>query len=268
MMHFLKEVLAAWPYWAPVLTFLIGISFGRFSQQEESRGQLCRLTAQIDIPSQWRKGVVCVPLDGKALDKPAMSKAGLLIRSSPAVHGSGVCISSDGVILTNAHVVGEETVVEVEDSKGSYLGKVIKRCTKRDVALIRVSSRTCIIAEVAPDLPAVGDDLYVSGTPWSTENKSMLTRGVVSKLASHEDLPYIFTDAAMAPGNSGGPVFNSLGKLVGLTVAVQLTPDYGFSHIGLVIPIQEALKAMQIESRTAADRGLSAKPEKEAACSR
>lgn len=266
MISFVEKILAAWPYWLPVLTFFIGISFGRFSQQEESRKQLCRLTEQIDIPEEWREGVVNVPLDGKALDKPAMSKAGLLIRSSDG-HGSGVCISSDGLILTNAHVVGQETVVEVEDSKYSYLGRVIKRCDKRDVALVRVCGRTSVVAEVADNCPAVGDDLYVSGAPWDPENKSMLTRGVVSKLANSEGLPHIFTDAAIGRGNSGGPVFNSHGQLVGITVAIQ-TSDGAPTQIGLVIPIHEALKAMKIESRTVGNRGPLAKPKKEIACSR
>jgi S1-C subfamily serine protease len=266
MIGFVKDILAAWPYWLPVLTFFIGILFGQFGQQEESRKQLYRLTEQIDIPDQWREGVVDVRLDGKALDKPAMSNAGLLIRSFDA-YGSGVCISSDGVILTNAHVVGEETVVEVEDSKGSYLGRVIKRCTERDVALIRSSGRAFVVAEVADDGPAVGDDLYVSGAPWNTENKSMLTRGVVSKLAGFEGLPYIFTDAAVAPGNSGGPVFNALGKLVGITVAGQLTPKGELTHIGLVIPIREALKSIRIESRTAMNGDLPRKSKREVSCS-
>lgn len=251
MIDLVNMIVGAWPYWVPGLSFFIGLSICRASHQDKSREQLCRLTGRIDIPDEWRDGVVYTALDGRPLDKPEMSNAGLLIRSFDG-HGSGVCISSDGIVLTNAHVVGEETVVEVEDGPGSCLGRVIKRCDKRDVALIRISGTPSIVAEVADELPAVGDDLYVSGAPWAVENKSILTRGVVSKHAKLEGLPYIYTDASIAPGNSGGPVFNSLGKLVGITVAMQLTPNKESSHIGLVIPIGEAMESMKVESKTTA----------------
>lgn len=271
MIDFVKDVLSAWPYWVPVLTFFVGTFVGWMNQQEENREenrkQLGRLTEQIEIPTKWRCSVVDIPLDGRAVEKPAMSNAGLLIRSFNG-HGSGVCISSEGIILTNAHVVGDESVVEVEDCHGSYLGRVIKRCDQRDVALIRISGRASAVAEVAKDLPAVGDDLYVSGAPWSVENKSVLTRGVVSKHASQEGLSYIYTDAGIAPGNSGGPVFNSVGKLVGITVAMQLTPDNEPAHIGLVIPILQALESVMVKASTALDSGLPAQSRKQVCHSR
>lgn len=267
MIDFVKAILFAWPYWVPVLTLFLGFVIGRVIQQEESRTQLGRLTKQINVPDKWRHAVVDILLDGKAVDKPAMANAGLLIRS-PDGHGSGVCISSEGIILTNAHVVGDESVVEVEDCHGSYLGRVIKRDDQRDVALIRISGRASIVAELADDVPAIGDDLYVSGAPWNVENRSLLTRGVVSKHAEVEGLSYIYTDAGIAPGNSGGPVFNSDGKLVGITVAMQLTADKEPAHIGLVIPILQALESVKVQARTAVDSGLPAKSRKQVCRSR
>jgi len=192
MIALLKTVVGAWPYWLPGLTFFIGMSMGRFSHQEESREQLCRRTERIDVPDEWRDGVVYTSLDGRPLNKPEMSNAGLLIRTFDG-HGSGVCISSDGIVLTNAHVVGEESVVEVEDAHGSCLGRVIKRCAKRDVALIRISGTTSIVPAIADESPAVGDDLYVAGTPWAPENKSILTGGLCQSVqalkASRTSIP-------------------------------------------------------------------------------
>jgi len=238
--------LGMWPYWVPILTFSIGASMATRSEREKSEQQLTRLARGIKVPDGWRSGRINSPLDGSSLSKEQMAMAALVIRTPDGGHGSGVCISSSGLVLTNAHVVGSSKTLEVEHEGNSYLGIVLKRNTKRDVAVLLVGATDLMSAMIAGQPAKVGDDLYVSGTPLSLENRNMLTRGVVSKVGMHEKLNYIFMDAHIAPGNSGGPVFNSDGQLVGISVAVQRDPANGLSYIGMAIPINDILDRIKI----------------------
>ena len=236
--------LSLWMYWLPLLTFMIGLGWGAQGAKERQDNQFRRLTRRIEVPKTWRSGEIKVPLDGRPLTRPEMAVAALVVRVD-AGHGSGVCVSSHGLVLTNAHVVGNATVVEVEDEKTSHLGVVVKVRESRDVAAIYVET-SLTAAAIHEDEPGVGDDIYVAGTPMHTDNKHLLTRGVISKIGLFDRKKFIHMDAGIAPGNSGGPAFDGEGRLVGLTVAIQ-TDNGERTHIGLAIPIAEALAALKIE---------------------
>lgn len=238
-------------YWLPLLAFAIGFGIGGAVILTREQERLSRLTRGIEVPEEWKTGPIEVSLNRRALSKEEMSLSALIIRGANGGHGSGVCISSCGLVLTNAHVVGDSNILEVEDEGNSYLGVVVKVDMERDAAVILVGSTKLPVAAVALEPVRVGDDLFVAGTPLHLENRGMLTRGVVSKVGTFKGSEFIHMDAPIAPGNSGGPVFNASGELVGISVAIQLGVDGGLSHIGLAIPIADFFESMQIHGRSA-----------------
>lgn len=161
--------------------------------------------------------------------------------------GSGVLISADGVILTNNHVVAGIDEVDITLTDGrKFTTADIRRDPKTDLALVKLAD--------AKDLPflefgdsdqmEVGDRVLALGAPFGLTGS--VTHGIVSaksrnnlKLNAFED--FIQTDAAMNPGNSGGPLVNMDGKVVGLTSAIK-TRTGGFQGVGLAVSSNLAKK--------------------------
>lgn len=241
-------LLGLWPYWLPVVTFSFGWGLGTGFEVINTQSKLERLARGVNVPKGWRGGPIRTSLDGEARSKEEMAKAAFVIRTDLG-HGSGVCISSNGLILTNAHVIGDAKIVEVEDEGNSYLGVVLKRNRKRDAAVLLIEATGLQPVRIASTPARVGDDLFVSGTPDRLENRNILTRGLVSKVGDYGGSTYIHMDAHIAGGNSGGPVFNADGCLVGITVAYQIAPDGSKSHINLAIPIAEFLDSVNIQDQ-------------------
>jgi serine protease Do len=173
-------------------------------------------------------------------------------RVSPAVvsiysragSGSGVIIREDGVILTNAHVVGPMDQVSVGLATGEELvGQVLGRDPSLDLAVVRVraSSRLPTAPLGDSDQLQVGQAAIAIGNPAGFERT--VTTGVVSAVdrtlgSGLEEL--IQTDAAINPGNSGGPLLDSSGRVIGITTAVlRDTPRGGPTLVGLgfAVPI-------------------------------
>ena len=130
--------------------------------------------------------------------------------------GTGVVVTRDGVVATNAHVVGNARMVAVETHGGRMLpGEVVAVDAIHDLALIRVKGRRWTPVDIdTGDPPNVGSAIYVIGHPmglgWS------LSRGIVSGHRDRGGIRVIQTDAAISPGNSGGPMLDEEGDLVGL----------------------------------------------------
>jgi S1-C subfamily serine protease len=138
--------------------------------------------------------------------------------------GSGVIIRSDGVILTNAHVVGTAGQVTVGLATGQeYAGRVLGRDTDMDLAVVRIQPREALPAAPLGDSDQlqVGQSAIAIGNPLGFERT--VTTGIVSALNRSlrpglEEL--IQTDAAINPGNSGGPLLDSRGAVIGINTAV------------------------------------------------
>jgi S1-C subfamily serine protease len=135
-------------------------------------------------------------------------------------HGSGFLISSDGLILTNHHVVVNATFLAAKvDDRHKYLVKVLSEDANRDLAVLRihpdtVQGRTVLpLAEggLKPAAVSVGERVIAIGSPLSTE--TILTEGVVSKVQDET----ITSDVNINPGNSGGPLLNHQGLVIGIT---------------------------------------------------
>jgi serine protease Do len=163
-------------------------------------------------------------------------------------HGSGFAIAENGLIMTNAHVVGKSKIVNVTLSNGlELLGKVLRSNEIRDVALVKVPVRVPFALPLQTRLPGRLDKVYVIGTPFKEYLRSSVTAGVVSairKMGRH-GLLKIQADVATSGGNSGGPLLDDKGNVIGLSVSGFVGRNV--ENLNLFIPIGDALEKLNIE---------------------
>ena len=159
--------------------------------------------------------------------------------------GSGFVISGDGYILTNAHVVADasEVVVRLTD-KREFKAKVLGSDRRTDVALIKIEASGLPVATLGdPNKLKVGEWVVAIGSPFGLENT--VTAGIVSakgrSLPQENYVPFIQTDAAVNPGNSGGPLFNMRGEVVGINSQIY-SRSGGYMGLSFAIPIDIALE--------------------------
>ena len=162
--------------------------------------------------------------------------------------GSGVIYRSDGVILTNEHVVRGNKDVQIAFADGSRdAGMVIAEDADTDLALVRVQRKNLPSASFQTALPQVGAPDVVLGSPLGFANT--VTAGIVSGLhrsipGSSQESPALVdllqTDAPISPGNSGGAVVDAQGKVIGITDAY-IPPQQGAVAIGFAIPAATAV---------------------------
>jgi len=137
------------------------------------------------------------------------------IRSSGGL-GSGFLISSTGLVVTNRHVVEGSAEVSVTTSRGEGISSSdIFVDTDRDLAIIRLPGGPYPFLRVAdPGSLAIGQEVVAIGSPLGLQNT--VTRGILSSFRKTDTVVYLQTDAAISPGNSGGPLLNSRGEVVGV----------------------------------------------------
>ncbi len=159
--------------------------------------------------------------------------------------GSGFIISADGLILTNAHVVREakEVTVKLSDRR-EFSAKVLGADAATDIAVLRISARDLPTVRLGdPRQIEVGDPVMAIGAPYGFEQTA--TTGIVSakgrSLPGDTVVPFIQTDAAVNPGNSGGPLFDGTGAVVGINAQIY-SQTGGFQGLSFAIPINVALK--------------------------
>jgi len=158
--------------------------------------------------------------------------------------GSGFIISADGVILTNAHVVRDasEVVVKLTDRR-EFRAKVLGSDPKSDVAVLKIDAKNLPVVPLAKgnDLK-VGEWVLAIGSPYGLDNT--VTAGVVSakgRSLPDGNVPFIQTDVAVNPGNSGGPLFNTRGEVVGINSQIY-SQTGGYQGLSFAIPIDVANK--------------------------
>jgi serine protease Do len=157
--------------------------------------------------------------------------------------GSGFILSSDGLIMTNAHVVdGADEVLVTLTDKREFKAKIIGADKRSDVALVKIEA-TGLPAVKVGDVSRlrVGEWVMAIGSPFGLENS--VTAGIVSaKLRDTGDyLPFIQTDVAINPGNSGGPLINMRGEVVGINSQIY-SRSGGYMGISFSIPMDEAIR--------------------------
>jgi serine protease Do len=162
--------------------------------------------------------------------------------------GSGFIISEDGYVLTNAHVIANTTELLVKlTNKNQYRAKVIGADPYTDVALLKIDAKDLphvVIGNPVQTLP--GEWVAAIGAPFGFE--SSVTVGVVSAkgrlLPSGSYVPFIQTDVAVNPGNSGGPLFNTRGEVIGINSQIY-SQTGGYMGIAFAIPIDIAMEIVK-----------------------
>ncbi|TYQ13749.1 UNVERIFIED_ORG: serine protease Do [Zoogloea ramigera] len=157
--------------------------------------------------------------------------------------GSGFIISADGIILTNAHVVRDarEVTVKLTDRR-EFRAKVLGSDPKTDVAVLKIDAKNLPVVPLAKtDNLKVGEWVLAIGSPYGLDNT--VTAGVVSakgrSLPDDAYVPFIQTDVAVNPGNSGGPLFNTRGEVVGINSQIY-SQTGGYQGLSFAIPIEVA----------------------------
>jgi serine protease Do len=158
--------------------------------------------------------------------------------------GSGFIISSDGYVLTNAHVINEadEVIVKLAD-KREFKAKIIGADKRTDVALLKIDATGLPKVMIGDSAKLkVGEWVAAIGSPFGLENT--MTAGIVSAkgraLPQENFVPFIQTDVAINPGNSGGPLFNLAGEVVGINSQIY-SRSGGSMGLSFAIPIDVAI---------------------------
>ncbi|WP_189941673.1 DegQ family serine endoprotease [Sulfuriferula thiophila] len=173
--------------------------------------------------------------------------------------GSGFIISADGYILTNAHVVdgADEVMVKLTDRR-EFKAKVIGTDPRSDIALIKIAATNLPKVPIGDSAQLqVGEWVIAIGSPFGFENS--VTAGIVSakgrSLPSENYVPFIQTDVAVNPGNSGGPLFNMKGEVVGINSQI-FSRSGGYMGVSFAIPIDVAMQvADQLKTQGKVRRG-------------
>ena len=172
-------------------------------------------------------------------------------RDVPRGLGSGFILSPDGYVMTNAHVVrGADDITVTTSDRREFKAKVIGADTRTDVALLKIEATGLPAVRMGdPNKLRVGEWVIAIGSPFGLENT--VTAGIVSAKSrdTGDFLPFIQTDVAVNPGNSGGPLINMRGEVVGINSQI-FTTSGAYNGISFAIPIDEANNVQQ-QLRTA-----------------
>ncbi len=162
--------------------------------------------------------------------------------------GSGFIVSPDGVILTNAHVVddADEVTVKLTD-KREFTAKVVGLDKVSDVAVLKIKADNLPTVKIGDAQQSrVGEWVIAIGAPFGFENS--VTAGIISaksrSLPDEGYVPFLQTDVAVNPGNSGGPLINANGEVIGINSQI-FSRSGGYQGLSFAIPIEVAMKVEQ-----------------------
>jgi serine protease Do len=147
----------------------------------------------------------------------------VIVRGRRYGAGAGIVWAESGLILTNNHVVGRQTPIVVLQNDGEYESKLLARDPDADLALLSIEATPLTPLKPASISPRVGELVFAFGHPWGQRNT--VTRGIISALAFAQNrrgdtLPIVRSDVPLAPGNSGGPLVNAYGEVVGINAMI------------------------------------------------
>jgi S1-C subfamily serine protease len=206
------------------------------------------LTAGFVMPGQQEKIALAGSLQAKG--RPIADAVGSVVTLVTGDGtGSGVLVSDDGYILTNAHVVGDEKTIRVRWSdRFETVAQVIRVAKDRDVALVKTAGRDRSPLPIKRGALTLGEKVYAIGSPKGPTFQGTVSSGVVSADRILNGLRYVQSDVTVSFGSSGGALLNEKGELIGLT-------DLGVQNAGqpaglnLFIPIGDALDFLSLEPK-------------------
>lgn len=210
------------------------VPVGSGDQMDEQTRELLRRFFGVPIPSPD------VPKGGNSGPKDEEEER-------PTGVGSGFIVSSDGYIMTNAHVVeGADEIMVTLTDKREFTAKLIGADKRTDVALVKIDAKSPLPAVHIGDSSRVkvGEWVVAIGSPFGLENT--VTAGIVSAKGrdTGDYTPFIQTDVAVNPGNSGGPLIDMRGHVVGINSQIYSRTG-GFMGISFAIPIDEAMRVVE-----------------------
>lgn len=225
--------------------------FGRHEESKHKRPRQFDPMEEVVLPAQM--------LRQQAFSTDASDKRKIAVTIQKYGHGSGFMISDQGHVLTNFHVVGESdrTRVIFADRKDAMTAEVLRVDRVRDVALLKLTEapdpRYYDLLPLRLDKPKVGTDVYAIGTPMHySRMENTVTKGIVSNhrtlKVSGVQLDYIQADVDVHQGNSGGPLLDAHGNIVGIAVLGYESAEGGRGiGLNLFVPLAEALDALDIQ---------------------
>ncbi len=229
-----------------------GMNLETYSETNENPAEISRLFNPQDPVNITLKPISRTLAQGRFDD---IAKSVVVIQAGKT-HGSGIFITNQGHILTNAHVVGLANRVRIKTHKNRKRlpAEVLRIDRVRDVALLKLEE----IPDDMPDIktlpirlddPAIGDDVYAIGAPLKTRLQDTVTKGIISarRYNSREKQHYIQADVAIHGGSSGGPLLDNFGNLIGLSVSGYGAAELGFdAGLNNFIPIKDGLEKLNI----------------------
>ena len=206
-------------------------------QAQETRPVLTDVRVQVAGPDTPR-----VPLD-------SVRHSAVLVQMGGG-HGSGFIISDDGYMLTNYHVVEESERARVRFQNGvSVVTRVVARDKRRDVALLKADMEGLRPLYIQLADVATGDEVFPVGAPGQEFLQGTITRGIASGYRMTSAGRLLHSDATIFGGNSGGPLVDGNGHVVGITVLTYLSNSGERMGANQFIPIADALKVLGIPAK-------------------
>ena len=147
----------------------------------------------------------------------------VIVRGRRFGAGAGIVWAENGLILTNNHVVGRQNPIVVLQNDGEFESRLLARDPDVDLALLSIEATGLPPLRPASVSSRVGELVFAFGHPWGQRNT--VTRGIISALAfaqnrRGDNLPVVRSDVLLAPGNSGGPLVNTYGEVVGINAMI------------------------------------------------
>lgn len=193
-----------------------------------------------DIASEASKSVVSINVNIRVANQFPGFWGGMQEDMTQKGVGTGIIVGSDGLIVTNSHVVGRaQDITVLLNDKRTFKGKVIGKDSVSDLALVKIDAKNLPVAKLGSTKGLKpGDWAIAIGSPLGFENT--VTLGIISavnRTLSDKGDNLIQTDTAINQGNSGGPLLNIHGEVIGINQAI-VDPRSGFVNLGFAIPIE------------------------------
>ena len=162
--------------------------------------------------------------------------------------GSGVLVSEDGYLLTNAHVVGDAKEIRVRWPDGiETIGQVTRVAKDRDIALVKTNARDRIPLAIKRGAVSPGQRVFAIGTPLDKTFQGTVSSGIVSANRIIDGLRYIQSDTTISPGSSGGALLDESGSVIGIAVSVYQNSSGQQVGLNMFIPIGDAMDFLALE---------------------
>jgi serine protease Do len=181
--------------------------------------------------------------------KIADATASVVMIANDLGTGSGILVSNDGYILTNAHVVGDGTTARVRWSDGlETMADVVRVARTRDVALIKTNPRDRAPLAIKRGIITPGERVFAIGTPREKAFQNTVSSGVTSAERVIDGLRFIQSDVSISAGSSGGALLDENGSVIGITVMHYMNQGQP-AGLNMFIPIGDALDFLSLEQK-------------------